>query len=122
MLVAHGIEFDARVQRSARSLARHGYEVTVAARSNGDELPFELDGYRVLPVPIGADRGVPPKAAALRAQLRAARAQLHRDDGKEARKLKAKEARLLERSRASPIRRPRSGRGTSTTRPGGRCS
>jgi glycosyltransferase involved in cell wall biosynthesis len=61
MLVPGGISFDARVQRSARSLAAHGYEVTVVARAREGERSFELDGYQVLEVPI-AEREKPKEA------------------------------------------------------------
>jgi len=54
MLLAGEFAFDARVQRSARSLAAHGYDITVAARAGDDERPFDVAGYRVLEVPIRA--------------------------------------------------------------------
>jgi glycogen(starch) synthase len=54
MLVAKAIDFDARVRRSARSLVRHGYEVTVGCAA-GDGVATTTDdeeGYRVVAAPV----------------------------------------------------------------------
>jgi glycosyltransferase involved in cell wall biosynthesis len=54
MLVAKTIDFDARVRRSARSLVRHGYEVTVGcvAADGRATTTDDEEGYRVVAVPV----------------------------------------------------------------------
>jgi glycosyltransferase involved in cell wall biosynthesis/SAM-dependent methyltransferase len=63
MLVAKDIAYDARVRRSARSLAQHGYEVTVACVSEDGEQRRRVDGYEVLTTPIVLAQGASGRLA-----------------------------------------------------------
>jgi glycosyltransferase involved in cell wall biosynthesis len=75
MLLARGIAYDARVQRSARSLAANGYEVTVVCRSElGEQVP-DRDGYRVLALPLSDAREATVARRSVR-ELRAVRLEL----------------------------------------------
>jgi glycosyltransferase involved in cell wall biosynthesis len=76
MLVYKAITHDARVHRSARSLAAHGYEVTVVCASDEEpDADLQDNGFQVLHTKVGTPRDA-RRAAAGKAQ----RARLKRNE------------------------------------------
>lgn len=75
MLVKNSFEFDARVDREARSLLEHGYEVTVVALRSATTPPIERrgDGLRIVRIGAGRRRAgglLPPSTARAGAAVR----------------------------------------------------